>query len=749
MNTRLKDYNIEWDTQSKNCADSMPVGGHSIGANVWVENDELFLYVQQSGWFDENNSMLKFGRIRMAFEPNIFAEKFKQTLKYQEGYIEICGDNNVINIWVDAKKPIVHIEGSGTKSYDITVTYETWRSEERVVPSKSYELFQCKDKYLSPYEDAIFYADDITCKSECISVCHQNRNDKLSIYKLVENQQIEELLPTLYNPQKDLISGGHLAMRGFEYIGQTKGEYIKTPYVGYRYRTNMKMEQLEVHLILHSDYYQEVSMWEKAVEEIKELGLEDTAKQFTETKKWWDAFYTKSYIHIEESKEDELWELGRNYNLFQYMLASNYYGTWPTKFNGGLFTFDPDCIGYVEWSEERLSYTPDYRLWGGGAHTIQNQRLVYWPMLRTGDAKVMEQQFDMMNRALMNAKLRTQICFGCEGAVYPEQMGIHGLSNNEDNGWDNSTGWPEKEHIRYLFTNSLEISYMMIKYHQYTGESIEKYMEFIHSILAFYNDFYGKNDKNGKMIIYPAGSMETYANVKNPVDAVSGMQAVLEELIKLDVPYITEEKREWYRVMRSRVPEIKHKEEAGCEIIAYADSKGILSNCELPETYPIHPFERYGIGKPGLQVARDTVRIAQRTEEQKTHVSWHTTGVVYARCGMVDESVEFLKKKIGDGPHRFPAFWGPGHDWTPDFNWGGSGCMQLQDMLLQEQNGMIYLLPCWPKGKAVSFRMHCSEQGIVTCEYDGEKITKLDVFPESLRTKCIVGGDDETIRASN
>ncbi len=34
-------------------------------------------------------------------------------------------------------------------------------------------------------------------------------------------------------------------------------------------------------------------------------------------------------------------EIGRNYQLFRYMLALNAKGTWPTKFNGGLLTVDP------------------------------------------------------------------------------------------------------------------------------------------------------------------------------------------------------------------------------------------------------------------------------------------------------------------------------------------------------------------------------------------------------------------------
>ena len=30
-------------------------------------------------------------------------------------------------------------------------------------------------------------------------------------------------------------------------------------------------------------------------------------------------------------------------------------------------------------------FTPDHRNWGGGTFTAQNQRLVYWPMLKAGD----------------------------------------------------------------------------------------------------------------------------------------------------------------------------------------------------------------------------------------------------------------------------------------------------------------------------------------------------------------------------
>ena len=58
-------YNIVWTEQSKNSSESMPVGGGDIGCNAWVENGELFIYMQRSGSLSETNEYLKLGRIRV------------------------------------------------------------------------------------------------------------------------------------------------------------------------------------------------------------------------------------------------------------------------------------------------------------------------------------------------------------------------------------------------------------------------------------------------------------------------------------------------------------------------------------------------------------------------------------------------------------------------------------------------------------------------------------------------------------
>jgi len=80
---QLNDYNIVWNSQSQNSSQLMPCGGGDIGLNVWVENGELLFYMSRSGTFDENNTMLKLGRVRIKLTPNPFEKgsAFKQDLK--------------------------------------------------------------------------------------------------------------------------------------------------------------------------------------------------------------------------------------------------------------------------------------------------------------------------------------------------------------------------------------------------------------------------------------------------------------------------------------------------------------------------------------------------------------------------------------------------------------------------------------------------------------------------------------------
>lgn len=117
--------------------------------------------------------------------------------------------------------------------------------------------------------------------------------------------------------------------------------------------------------------------------------------------------------------------------------------------------------------------------------------------------------------------------------------------------------------------------------------------------------------------------------------------------------------------------------------------------------------------------------------------SWHQDGIFFARMGMTEEAADYNTKKLQDSERRFPTFWGPGHDWVPDHNHGGSGMIGLQEMLMQTIGDQIVLFPAWPKEWDVDFKLHAPGNTIIDCCFSGGEIKKLKVTPAS-RLKDII-----------
>lgn len=83
---------------------------------------------------------------------------------------------------------------------------------------------------------------------------------------------------------------------------------------------------------------------------------------------------------------------------------------------------------------------------------------------------------------------------------------------------------------------------------------------------------------------------------------------------------------------------------------------------------------------------------------------------------------------------RFPAFFGPGHDWLPDHNWGGAGMVGIQEMLLAPEpgpHGKLHLLPAWPPEWDVDFKLHAPGPTIVEAALRAGKLVALRVTPKS------------------
>ena len=72
----------------------------------------------------------------------------------------------------------------------------------------------------------------------------------------------------------------------------------------------------------------------------------------------------------------------QSYAIQRYMTACAGRGAQPIKFNGSLFTVGHDLPDGESSTEE--NHDPDYRAWGNSFWN-QNTRLIYWPLIATGD----------------------------------------------------------------------------------------------------------------------------------------------------------------------------------------------------------------------------------------------------------------------------------------------------------------------------------------------------------------------------
>ena len=393
-----------WTSPSLNSAGSMPCGGHDVGMNVWVEGGDVLFYVARSGMFDENNTLLKAGRWRLSLSSAPFGGddgSFSQTLRLADGAVYIKGRDAEVRLWADVYTSAVYMEVTSKAKTDATLCYESWRYKDR--PVSKAECQQCSYKWILP-KDCTTFADSIRADGSRLDFWHENRSQTVFDFT-VSREQLDDIKQQLYNPIGSLRFGGRMSAPGFTFTGTRDGVYASTDYRAWQFNaTGIKKSVVTIALYTGD-------------------GPEDvpTAKASRKrSAEWWHAYWQRSNIQLRIKNEElrmkneelngniltgnatadgvadsafcilhsALPKAVRNYELFRYMLGCNAYGQWPTKFNGGLFTFDPVHV------DPKTPFTPDYRKWGGGTMTAQNQRLVYWPMLKSGDTDMMTAQFD-------------------------------------------------------------------------------------------------------------------------------------------------------------------------------------------------------------------------------------------------------------------------------------------------------------------------------------------------------------------
>ncbi len=735
-------YNVIWNTPSKNSSESMPCGGGDIGTNVWVENGDVLLYMSRSGTFDENGIMPKLGRVRLQLLPNPFANGlFKQELHLDKGYITIYGKSKdaeaEVKVWVDVFHPIIHIEVESKQAVQATATYENWRTEDYEWTNKL--EFNASRAFINAPAKPIIRKDSIGFDKNNVLFYHRNRKETLFDFT-VKQQGLDSIKNQLWNPLNGLTFGGSMYASNMQPKKVVNGMYAITNFSGWQLESIQKAKKFHVKIALHRNQSSSNETFKNELVDIIQKA-ENTKGSAEASMAWWKAYWERSHIAINTTKVDtasKAWQIGRNYNVFRYQLGCNAYGNFPTKFNGGLFTFDPSYV------DSNYKATPDHRDWGGVTFTAQNQRLLYWPMLKSGDFDMMAPQLDFYLNALKNAELRTKVYWGHNGASFTEQIELFGLPAAFEYGWNRPENYPVgveyNKWLEYVWDTALEFCLIAMDKQQFNGDDITKYIPLIESCLTFFYEHYQKEslkrtlnpfDGNGKLVLFPGSGAETYKVAYNASSTVAALQVVLSRLVQLPDNYLTAQKRTFWKSVLKRIPAIPTMQKDGHTVIAPAQAWDRRQNHELPQLYPVYPWGVYGVGKPNIQLGIDTWKYGAEVPAQKDYISWHQDAITCARLGLTEEAAEIETKKMKDSQRRFPTFWGPGHDWVPDHNWGGSGMIGLQEMLMQTDSAKIYLFPAWPKIWDVQFKLHAPFNTTVEGSLKDGKLEWMKVTPES------------------
>jgi hypothetical protein len=770
-------YNVAWTTPSQDSSESMPLGGGDLGANVWVENGDLLVYAQESAAFDKNGECLKLGRFRVHLDPNPFGPggAFRQELKVREGSIYVTGETAdagevSIRLWIEVGQPLLHIDVAAAKPVSLTASYESWRHRDIDLPP---EQRPAKGRRSSIFDfdgyqvNVVKKGDTIEPRESGITWYNDVGTDFNAFDLSLQTEGLTALKPQLWDPLIHRVSGG--AMRGdnLAYAGTADGVYLGTPYRGWRYRSRAPARAH--HLDIWSLVEQPIAPAEwKAKLEARTAAPLGRETAWRENLAWWADYWDRAYIMINPDKDqaDNAWRVGRNYNLFRYQLGGNTDGGAPVKFNGGNLTFDSQLVN------SDYNYGPDYRRWGGWSYTAANQQLVYWGYLKNGDFDAMLPQFDVYRRALGNAVARTQAHWGHGGASFAEQFQHSGMPVASHYGFaehglsffqrppSTAPGEMANPWISTLYAGELDFATMILAYQRYSDREITAYLPFIFACLEFYDQHYQQIhrqatgqplDPHGKLVIFPSTPGEHHLNSTNPADAVAGLIAVTNGLRALPSGALSSAQIAYVEGLRQRLPALPTfaAVSGGQErtFFGSSDHDAGDGSSRHPGMYALFPFGVIDRGSAQFGQMTDTWNYLVPAAQKKAYIGWQRSVIMSARLGRTDEAKATISQKLEDAGRlpagdmsrraRFPTFWGPGYDWSPDHNWGGGGMIGLQDMLLQASGDTIYLLPAWPKDWDVAFKLHAPRNTTVEARVAGGKLIELHVTPAD-RQKDVV-----------
>ena len=684
---------------------SLPIGNGDIGANVWLSSDGIVhILVSKTDAWSELSRLLKAAHIAVRLTPNTFENGADFELSIADGVLTVKNERVCIRIYADAFAPCIRFNITSEEDTDASIEFLNYRSKP-IDPGCDFSNFYAKDG-----DHGIVESADTISLTDLGGLSQVHRNEASCYEFSLKTQDMEFYM----GKEKDPL------------LFHTFGAAIYTDCALYEdgALSAHSIKSLDAAVFVLSKSTEDRKEMQTAFDDLyKEYGM-GSDDSYLRHKDSWRKFWNEAYVFAEGDADAE--NVTRAFLYQRYITHCADRGNAPIKFNGSIFT-----AGIMQGYPDNY----DARAWGG-PYWFQNTRLAYWYILFVGDYDSMHPMLDMYLNMMPIAKARCEHYFGHPGILIPETVSHFGLYANGNYGIKGSDGIRRcdlgsiavgkyvaaNRFIRYHFNGMLELSYMMLRYLELSGDTSrrEKILSFVENTLLFFDRHFDKTD--GKLMITPVSSLETWQLCANDLPDIAGLMAVCDILSKYT--HLPESLNAVYQSVVDSIPElpVKNTEEgtvlAPCSLAIDIHSR----NVENPELYAVFPFDLYGIGKPDLNVAKLTYEKRLFRHDG----GWSQDPLDAALLGLTDEAVRHVTRQsvMKDSRALFPAFWGPNFDETPDQDHGSVTALATIFMLLQTNGDSYTAFPAWPEKWDVRFRLPIGKGTYVLGEQiNGKKST--------------------------
>ncbi|GHH80653.1 hypothetical protein GCM10018793_36280 [Streptomyces sulfonofaciens] len=397
---------------------------------------------------------------------------------------------------------------------------------------------------------------------------------------------------------------------------------------------------------------------ERALTQVGNTGYAGTLDAY---KKWWHAFWQKSFVQYSDQSGAADY-LENVYYLSTYMIAAGGYGDYPFHFINGVFRATGDD---TKWSN---------------AYWYWNQRDVYNSFLASDHADLMNGFNRLYSRNADALRAFTKQRYGVDGIWVPETMG-----------WDgNARGTVNSDYTKNIWSTGAEAAYNMYLQYRYTNDTgylRQTVYPFLRGVVGFYQRMLSHDDATGQYYVAESNSHETYWNVPNAITDLAAVRTVFPIAISVSqqLGQDADLRPQWQDILDHLIP---YPSDAST-YLPHTPPLAQTRNNENVAAEIVWPYDRTGIGYPDQQKAVDTWRARPFPYGNV----WSNDAVQAARLGLGDDAFNGMKTML-DKYENYPN--GMTENTNGVFEYLGVHLSAINESLLQSYNGKIRVFPAVP-----------------------------------------------------